>query len=154
MTKGQIIPRLLRALTHVLCFYDSQWSLFVFRLWTVVPFSFLGNGGETLQSARITKVSTWGILCQDMMLDDKILLKCEGGGLGCEMPNGFPQLCYLNMVFISILRANRRLYCRFLPRNISPLCYPLPESVWNGILGGDCLESPILSTLPCAKGWC
>lgn len=34
------------------------------------------------------------------MLDDKILLKCEGGGLGYETPNGFPQLCSLNMVFI------------------------------------------------------
>lgn len=62
------------------------------------------------------------------MLDDKILLKCEGGGLGYEMPNGFPQLCYLNMVFISILRANWRHYSRFWPGNISPLCYPIPRA--------------------------
>lgn len=55
MTKGQIIPRLLRALTHVLCFYDSQWSLFVFRLWTVVPFSFLGNGGKHCRVQELQK---------------------------------------------------------------------------------------------------
>lgn len=51
------------------------------------------------------RVPAWRILCQDMMLDDKILLKCEGGGLGYEMPNGFPQLLPQCGVY-SILRAS------------------------------------------------
>lgn len=98
MTKGQIIPRLLRALTHVLCFYDSERSLFVFHLWTEVSFG--GEKENIVEHKNYKRVSACGILCQDMMLDDKILLKCEGGGLGYEMPNGFAQLCSLDMVFI------------------------------------------------------
>lgn len=60
-----------------------------------------GGGKENIvEHKNYKRVSACGILCQDMMLDDKILLKCEGGGLGYEMPNGFAQLCSLNMVFI------------------------------------------------------
>lgn len=97
MTKVQIIQRLLHSLTHVLCFYDSEWSLFVFHLWTEVS---LGGEKHTVEHKNYKRVSACGILCQDVMLDDKILLKCEGGGLGYEMPNGFPQLCSFSMVFI------------------------------------------------------
>jgi len=59
-------------------------------------------GGEKsiVEHKNYKRVSARGILCQGVMLDDKVLLKCEGGGLGFEMPNGFPQLCSLNMVFI------------------------------------------------------
>lgn len=58
------------------------------------------GGKNIVEHKNYKRVSACRILCQDMMLDDKILLKCEGGGLGYEMPNGFPQLCSLNMVFI------------------------------------------------------
>lgn len=100
MTKGQIIQRLLHALTHVLCFYDSEWSLFVFHLWTEVS---LWGGEQHCRVQNYKRLSACGILCQDTMLDDKILLKCEGGGLGYEMPNGFPQLCSFHVVFIASL---------------------------------------------------
>lgn len=57
MTKGQIIQRLLHALTHVLCFYDSEWSLFVFHLWTEVS---LWWGGTMLWSTELQKsLSLW-----------------------------------------------------------------------------------------------
>lgn len=155
MTKGQIIPRLLHALTHVLCFYDSEWSLFVFHLWREVS---LGGEKNIVGHKNYKRVSACGIPCQDMMLDDKLLLKCEGGGLGYEMPNGFPQLCSLNMVFIPSWEL--RPSVPILTMNTSPLCYPIPSAgtgafrIQNGILGGVCLELSALSAFPRAKGWC
>lgn len=87
----------------------------------------LWGGGNMVEHKNYKRVSAWRILCQDMMLDDKILLKCEGGGLGYEMPNGFPQLLPQCGVY-SILRANWGLQCRFWLRNISPLCHPIPSA--------------------------
>lgn len=150
MTKGQIIPRLLHALTHVLCFYDSEWSLFVFHLWTEV---FWGVK-NIVEHKNYKRVSACRILCQDMMLDDKILLKCEGGGLGYEMPNGFPQLCSLNMVFIPSweLRPSVVILTVKHLSSLVPKCWH--GSIQNGILGGVCLELSALSAFPHAKGWC
>lgn len=106
------------------CFYDSEWSLFVFHLWTEVS---LGRRGSMVEHKNYKRVPAWRILCQDMMLDDKILLKCEGGGLGYEMPNGFPQLLPQCGVY-SILRANWGLQCRFWLRNIYLLHHSIPSA--------------------------
>lgn len=153
MTKGQIIPRLLHALTHVLCFYDSEWSLFVFHLWTEVS---LAGGGE--QHGRVQnykRVSACGILCQGTMLDDKILLKCEGEGLGYEMPNGFPRLCSLHVVFIASLELRPSVLILTV-KHFSLLsdikCWH--RGIQNGILDGVCLELPTPSAFPRARGWC
>lgn len=162
MTKGQIIPRLLHALTHVLCFLWLRVELVC-----VPPLDrgvSRGGGGvcvcwknSILEHRSYKRVSASGILSQDMMLDDKLLLKCEGGGLGYEMPNGFPWPCSLHGLY-SILRAEA---FRDEPDwNTFPLCCPAPSagmgvfSIQHGILGGVCLELPAPGVFPHAKGWC
>lgn len=152
MTKGQIIRRLLHALTHVLCFYDSEWSLFVFHLWTEVS---LWWGEQHCGAQNYKRVSAHGILCQDTMLDDKILLKCEGGGLGYEMPNGFPQLCSLHVVFIASLELRASVLILTAKHfSLLPDINCWHRGIQSGILGGVCVELPTLSAFPHAGGWC
>lgn len=115
-----------------------------------------GGGGE--QHGRVQnykRVSACGILCQGTMLDDKILLKCEGGGLGYEMPNGFPRLCSLHVVFIASLELRPSVLILTV-KHFSLLsdikCWH--RGIQNGILDGVCLELPTPSAFPHARGWC
>lgn len=116
---------------------------------------FVAGGEQHCRVQNYKRVSACGILCQDMMLDDKILLKCEGGGLDYETPNGFPRLCSLHVVFIASLEL--RLSVLILtPKHFSLLpgikCWH--RGIQSGILGDFCLELPTPNASPHARGWC